>query len=170
MKILGIDPGLSGALAILDCEARRRPRLVSTIDVPTVGDDARRRPWCAPITEWLVEHPDIDVAFVERAQAMPDQGASSGFIYGRATGYLEAIVLCSGITLRSAEPSVWKRRFGLIKKDKAASLALARTFVDGVGDKLDRAKDEHRAEAMLIAAFGGTLLNVVDVFNQAVPA
>lgn len=136
------------------------------IDVPVVGEDAKRRVWCAPICEWLIEN-KVDAAYIERAQAFSDQGASSGFIYGRAVGYLEATVLCAGITLKTAEPSVWKRRFGLARGEKtdsevkAASLAAARSFIGGVGDKLDLAKHEHRAEAMLIAAYGGMQRGIV---------
>ena len=168
MIILGVDPGLSGALALLDCEARRRPRLVSTIDMPVVGEDARRRVWIAPLTEWLIENPKPEVAFVERAQAFPEQNASSGFLYGRAVGYVEAAILCCGVRLRTAEPSVWKRQMGLARKPedktktnlKAASLALARAAFDDVGERLSLAKHENRAEAMLIGAFGARQMDV----------
>ena len=158
MRILGIDPGLSGALAVLEIEDHGFD-LISVIDVPTVGEAAKRRVWIGPLTEWLMEiNPAPEVAFIERAQAMPEQGASSGFIYGRAVGALEAAVLCSGIRLRTAEPSSWKRKLGLIGKGKAESQALAVKMISGLGEALDRKKDHNRAEAMLIAIYGAGLI------------
>lgn len=163
MIVLGIDPGLGGALALLDCAPQSKPRLLSVLDVPTVGEDAKRRVWVAPLLEWLLERrPTGDLpplAYVERAQAMPDQGASSGFIYGRAVGYLEATTLAAGYRLKTAEPAVWKRRFGLLRKSpddnmKAKALAFAKANVLDLGDALDRKGDHNRAEAMLIGAFG----------------
>ena len=154
MRILGIDPGLSGALAVLDF-VDFDSTLVSVIDVPTVNEKAKRRVWIAPLTEWIMElDPAPSFAFIERAQAMPEQGASSGFIYGRAVGYLESAVLCAGMRLRTAEPASWKRKLGLIGKDKAESQALAQKLVKNIGDSLTRKKDHNRAEAMLIAIYG----------------
>lgn len=154
MRILGIDPGLSGALAVLDF-IEVDAKLASVIDVPTVAEGAKRRVWIAPLAEWIMElDPAPSFAFIERAQAMPEQGASSGFIYGRAVGYLEAAVLCAGIRLRTAEPAVWKRKLGLIGKGKAESQALAQKLVCNLGEALTRKKDHNRAEAMLIAIYG----------------
>ena len=158
---MGVDPGLSGGLALVACSPQRRPVLIAAIDVPTVGDAAKRRVWIAPLTEWLLEHERAEVAFIERAQAMPDQGASSGFIYGRAVGALEATILCAGIRLRTAEPSVWKRQMGLLKQEKKASLALARQAIEGAAEHLELAKHHNRAEAMLIATFGARQMGVM---------
>ena len=161
MRILGIDPGLSGALAVLDFPYDTHIDLISVTDVPTVGEGPKRRVWIGPLLEWLCEiNPAPACAFIERAQAMPEQGASSGFIYGRAVGALEAAVLCSGIRLRTAEPASWKRKFGLIGKGKAESQALAVKMISGLGESLDRKKDHNRAEAMLIAIYGAGLLTM----------
>ena len=48
-------------------------------------------------------------ALIERAQAMPKQGASSGFKYGRAVGAIEAVITLCEIPVTIVEPSVWKR-------------------------------------------------------------
>lgn len=176
MIVLGIDPGLGGALALVDCASGGRPFLVAARDVPTVGEDARRRVFVGGVLEWIFERKvEIDVAYIERAQAMPDQGASSGFIYGRAVGALEATVLCAGVRLKTAEPAVWKRRFGLTAKQlgtgpdeftkrKAASRALAIRNIDGAKEKLELAKDHNKAEAMLIAVFGAMLEHAQPTF------
>ncbi len=164
MKILGVDPGLEGGLAVLDCQPRRRPELISVLDVPTIGEDAKRRVWAMPLLEWLYERRP-DVAYIERAQAMPDQGATSGFIYGRAVGALEMAVLASGIKLKTAEPQTWKREIGIARVKKAngdtdvpatkrLSLELAADAIAAAAEHLMYASNHNRAEAMLIAVFG----------------
>lgn len=157
MLLLGVDPGLSGALAALSIPEGREPFLVDVVDMPTVGEDAKRRVRVGAIAKWLDRlnemHGHVARAYVERAQAMPDQGASSGFIYGRAVGAVEAAVLLCGIRMFTAEPSVWKKHHDLIGKDKAASLELARK-IDRAAPALELQKHHNRAEAMLIALWG----------------
>lgn len=159
MRVLGADPGLSGAFSVLECAPNCVPRLVSCLDAPVVGIKAKRRLAVGKIAEWLVPL-EAEQAFIERAQGMPDQGASSTFIYGRATGAAEATILLCGVRLRTAEPTVWKRDMGLLKQGKAASLQLARTAIRGAAEILAREKDHNRAESMLIAVFGAHKLGI----------
>lgn len=155
MLVLGVDPGVTGALSIVDCAPGRTPALVACIDVPIHGEGAKKRVHAAKLADWLEPFAaDIKVAYIERAQAMPDQGSSSGFLYGRCVGYLEATVLLSGIHLRTAEPSVWKRAMGLRGQGKPASIANARLLVTGSSEALARKGDHNRAESMLIAVWG----------------
>lgn len=162
MLVLGIDPGLTGACSIVRCTPGRTPELISCIDVPTAGEGAKRRVAAAKLADWLGQYDsEIDVAYIERAQAMPDQGASSGFIYGRCVGALEAIILLHGISLRTAEPSVWKRAMGLLKQGKEASRSNARLLVSGSSEALSRKLDHNRAESMLIAVWGATQQGVL---------
>jgi hypothetical protein len=57
---------------------------------------------------WLLAH-QPDHAVIERAQAMPKQGASSGFKYGRAVGAIEAAIALCGVPLTIIEPTTWKK-------------------------------------------------------------
>jgi hypothetical protein len=66
------------------------------IDIPTVGIKAKER--VDPIAiRACIETRRPDYAVIERAQAMPKQGASSGFKYGRSVGSLEAVIALCGI-------------------------------------------------------------------------
>jgi Crossover junction endodeoxyribonuclease RuvC len=85
--VLGIDPGIRGGLAVVSNNGVGS--LIDAIDIPTVGDGAKERVDVIAVREWIERHKP-DLALIERAQAMPRQGASSGFKYGRATGSLEA--------------------------------------------------------------------------------
>src|SRR5262249_45346992 len=116
MKILGVDPGgASGALAKLEVSPSS-VTLFDVTDVPLIGSGARQRVDVIALQEWLLEH-KLDLAFVERSQAMPKQGASSGFKYGRTTGALEAVITVCGIPLEIVEPSSSEQKFRLRRGD-----------------------------------------------------
>ena len=90
-------------------------------------------------------------AVIERAQAMPKQGASSGFKYGRATGALEAVITCCEVPLTIIEPTAWKKIHGLRGSEKEASRQRALQLFPSAHALLARKKDHGRAEAALLA-------------------
>jgi hypothetical protein len=111
VKILGVDPGLSGALAIVET-INGVPVLVDAIDMPATGSGAKARVDIIAAASWIAKHAP-SMAYVERAQAFPGQGASSGFSYGRAVGSIEATIALCQIPMILVEASVWKRRLHL---------------------------------------------------------
>jgi crossover junction endodeoxyribonuclease RuvC len=155
MIICGIDPGVAGGLAILELLDAAAPIVVDAIDVPVIGSKAKERVDTAAIRNWLVQRAPA-FAYIERAQAMPKQGASSGFKYGRAVGALEATIALCGVPVEIVEPSMWKRSLHLPGKDKEAARQRALELFPAAHGLLARKKDHGRAEAMLIAFYGGT--------------
>lgn len=160
MIVLGIDPGLTGGLALI--ESGERPRVIKAIDIPITGSDAKQR---IDVTAVIRFMKGASHGFIERAQAMPDQGASSGFIYGRAVGALEACVIGMGIPLTVIESSAWKKTHGLIKPSgmdgkawgkvvKENSRQRALQLFPEAHEMLARKMDHGRAEAILIARHG----------------
>ena len=85
MKILGVDPGVHGGLATAAIENGAAPLLIDAGDIPVAGVGAKERDDVLALRTWLPTHQPQHAA-IERAQAMPKQGASSGFEYGRAVG------------------------------------------------------------------------------------
>lgn len=158
MRIIGIDPGFSGgaALWVTGGDLNGPPRLVSVIALPTYGEDAKRRIDVPVLARWIRAMAP-DQGFIERAQAMPSQGASSGFIYGRTTGALEATVACLNIPLHFVEASAWKRHYRLPggAQHKKAAIALARQLLPGAKEFIRLQKHDGLAEAALIAHWGG---------------
>lgn len=149
MIVLGIDPGLSGGLALIESGAR--PCLLACRDVPTAGEKAKRRV-LVPAVLSFIGNKVPDHAFIERAQAMPEQGSSSGFIYGRAVGALEACIAGMQIPWTVIEAVAWKKSNGLIKRGKEDSRQRAIMLF---GDEFFPLKLHHnRAEAALIAWHG----------------
>jgi crossover junction endodeoxyribonuclease RuvC len=124
---LGIDPGVHGGLAVVEIADGAAPVLVEAIDVPVIGTGAKERVDVAAIRNFIEKHKPI-LALIERAQAMPKQGASSGFKYGRAVGAIEAAIALCSIPLEIIEPSVWKRHWRLPGKDKEAARQKALQF------------------------------------------
>ena len=153
---LGIDPGIHGALAYVTITTDG-PRVVDAIDIPTIGTKAKERINVHAVQEWILQHGPFR-AFVERGQAMPKQGASSGYKFGRAVGAIEATVALCNVPLEIVEPSVWKRALKLKGKDKEGSRQRALELYPHAQHLLTRKKDHQRAEAMLIAYFGAWFL------------
>jgi len=156
MLVLGIDPGLNGGLAIV-ASSPSGLRLVEAIDVPTHGENAKRRVHVAAALDFIQRH-GPERAVIERAQAMPDQGASSGFIYGRAVGALEACAEGFGVRLIVIEASAWKKYHRLPGGNASKEASRQRAIMTFPGARcFDRKKDHNRAEAALIAVYGACL-------------
>jgi crossover junction endodeoxyribonuclease RuvC len=153
MRILGIDPGVAGGLAIVEIIDGAAPMLVECIDIPVVGTGAKERVDVAAIRNFIEKHKPL-CALIERAGAHPRQGVSSTFKYGRAVGAIEAaIVLCS-IPMEIIEPTAWKRFWHLPGKDKERARQLALEKFPAAHASLARKRDHGRAEATLLALYG----------------
>lgn len=156
--IFGIDPGISGAIAVLaDGEAG------PIIDMPLLGDDREvdARKVALFIRAARDLHPGATVsAVIERVRAMPPKdgerraGAQSSFNFGDHYGKAKAVLELLGIPYSRAEPASWKRQFGLTGQPKDASRVLAIQRFPTVAAELKRKKDNGRADALLIALYG----------------
>ena len=147
MRIVGIDLGIRGGLAIVEINDGAAPRLVDAIDIPVAGVGAKERVDPIAIPRWVDEHRPQHT-LIERAQAMPKHGSSTRFKYGRAVGAIEAAIACCGIPMRIIEPTVWKKFHRVCRGDKEGGRQLA---------LLARKKDHGRAEAA-DRAHGGILV------------
>lgn len=145
--ILGIDPGLSGALSFY---FPSEPALISAEDVPVVANEID----VATLAQRLAQiRPDV--CFIERVSAMPKQGVASTFKFGMAFGMVRGVVAAAGIPMHLVTPQTWKRHFRLDSdKEKARALAL-RLWPSSTC--FGRKKDHGRAEAALIARYGAEI-------------
>ncbi len=146
MTFLGIDPGLTGGIAFICPNGN-----IYVYDIPLAGGEVHVDILCGLLTN----HGKIEMATIERAQAMPKQGVSSTFKYGAAYGSLCAAVTMCRIPYQLISPRVWKHYYGL-NSDKEKSRALAIRLWPGCG-LFSRRKDHGRAEAALIARYGAKL-------------
>lgn len=152
--ILGIDPGLSGALAYIDGGS------VRVYDMPTLtlsrGGKTKREPDLAELARIIC---DIEkkpaVAYVEQVASMPGQGVSSVFAFGKTYGGILGVLACAGIRTELVPPATWKRWHKIAAgSGKDASRAKAKNLYPQHAGLFARAKDDGRADATLIAAYG----------------
>jgi crossover junction endodeoxyribonuclease RuvC len=148
--ILGVDPGLSGAIALLTPGGE----FERVDDLPVVRE--RSLSWIdgARLQGLLMEalRGRSARAIVERVGVMPAQGSVSGYTLGLVVGSLLAILQARQVAIELVTPQTWKRDLGLVNADKQASVDRARLMFPLA--PLDRVKDHGRAEALLIAAWG----------------
>lgn len=150
----GIDPGKTGALAILYPD-----NTAEFFDVPRVKLRNKDVPAYAEWqTDWSIAMglAGVEFALIEDVAARPGQGVSSMFKFGRTLGFAHAIVL--GVRPRPAvqftTPTQWKAKLGLLNSSKGASREKAVNLFPSVEGRLTRVKDDGRAEALLIAHYG----------------
>ena len=151
MRILGVDVGLTGAVAVVELCANG-PHVIAVTDMPVVGVGARRRVDAIALQEWLLKT-GPNHAIVEAAQAFPRQGVSSVYRYARAVGAAEGVIAACGISIEYVSPAQWKRAFHL-SADKEASRALAIARFPGAHEFFQRKRDHGAAEACLLALYG----------------
>ena len=101
----------------------------------------------------IITSADVDHIYIERQQAMPKQGVSSTFKIGYGFGQIVTTVALSRTPYTIISPSIWKKFLGL-QRDKDAARRLAQQWFPELASLLTKKKDEHRAEALLIAYYG----------------
>ena len=149
--ILGIDVGISGAVALLDGN-----KLVAVHDMPTVSVNVggkKKRRIDARALYLLLQFEKLEHAFVEIVTARPNQGVSSMFAFGQASGIAEAIAWVMTPDVTGVRPQTWKKHFKL-GSDKGESRKLASELWPDQADRFKRVKDDGRAEAALIGLWG----------------
>lgn len=149
MMYLGIDPGLSGAIAAI------LPDGLEFYDMPTFqikGKTHLDYAGLAYILRRYAIQSDCMVA-IELVGAMPGQGVSSMFKFGQCYGAALATLATLKIPYQTVTPPVWKRTFRLIGEDKDASRARALELFPSAAEHLKRKKDHGRADALLLAEY-----------------
>lgn len=158
---LGIDPGTSGALALLHGERLR------IYDVPTLTIRKRGSVKTEIDAFGLLETINLIAAvtpgltaIVEKVGGLPKQSAAGAFQFGRTVGLIEMACVAANVPVVYAAPGAWKAHARLIGKGatyqerKAASRALASEIWPGSAHFFSRVKDDGRADAALLARYG----------------
>lgn len=155
MIIFGIDPGQTGAIAVL-----HNGHIEQVFDMPTMarlhgkGQQVDAYTLTSKLLAAASGH-NQRRAVIEAVSAMPGQGVSSMFRFGESLGIVLGVLGALQIPVRWISPAKWKRAAGLTGKDKDAARTLAlQLHPEVVGDMLARKKDTGRADAICIAHFG----------------
>lgn len=150
---IGIDPGCSGAIAVLD----KGGYLLDCMLMPTFKDGKSSRVNASALARFLAEYDAATMAFVERVGAMPGQGVSSMFGFGHSAGVIEGALAAQLIPYKLVTPQAWKKAAGLIGKDKDAARTIAARLYPFERTLDLKAKGQALADAILIARHGAGL-------------
>ncbi len=153
MKIIGIDPGLSGAIAILE-----NNKVLNIFDIPVMseGKKNKRQLNSALLVDLLKENINQEeevTVVVEQVNAMPGQGVTSMFNFGQTFGALKGICAALELPIFFVRPSKWKKHFELINSSKDASRTKAIEMYPKLSSQLSKKKDVNKSDAILIARF-----------------
>ena len=151
MTILGIDPGLSGAL----CWMNGAGDVIQLEDIPVFNDGKGKKSIDALALTTLLIDKRPTHAVIEAVHARPTDSKTGAFTFGRNTGALEALVMGAGIPLMRVSPITWRRFAGLMAGvGKEASLAAALRLHPSCRPMLEGKQARHdRAEAVLMAGW-----------------
>lgn len=151
--ILGIDPGINGALALLHIPTNQ---LAHVIDIPIIASGVKDRKTIninaltLVLSDWA---DDIQFCVFEDVHSQPRDGAVGAFSFGKVCGILLGVCGSLMIPVYPVPPQVWKGVFGL-SSDKDESRYLASRKFPESKDMWKLKKHDGRAEAALLAEFG----------------
>lgn len=154
MNSIGIDPGISGAIAVLT----ETGALVEVVDMPifvvsrkVAGGKTKNKSHINVHELGNILRPYAGAAAaIEKVATRPGEGAVAAFTFGMATGALHGAAGALQMQIEEPRPQDWKKHFKLTAdKDQARQLA-TRRFPDHAA-LFKRKMDEGRAEACLIA-------------------
>jgi len=150
-RIIGIDPGASGAIALLVNGV-----LVSVHDMPTVTverNKAQKCQVCPAGLSLLMQQLSPHRATVEKVGAMPGQDVSSMFSFGRSVGIIEGVLAARQIPVTFTTPQAWQKQSGAAKGKDGSRQRVMELF-PSQAHLFARVKDDGRADAVLIALMG----------------
>jgi crossover junction endodeoxyribonuclease RuvC len=159
MIILGIDPGLTGALAFYDMITKT----IEVHDMPVMSvvrnGKTKNEVSAALTSDIIAEHLKgmPSVAFLERVNAMPGQGVTSVFSFGRSSGIIEGVLAAYDIQTHIVIPQRWQKAME-VRGGKDGSRERAMQLLPASADKFKLKKHDGRADAALIALYGSAMV------------
>ena len=153
MIIIGIDPGLSGGIAVLD-----NNKVLELFDMPVMADGKKNKKQLnSAVLAKLIKESTLNTSesavIVEQVNAMPGQGVTSMFNFGQTFGAIKGICATLELPIFFVRPSKWKKHFELINSSKDASRTKAIEMYPHLAEKLSKKKDVNKSDAILIARF-----------------
>ena len=155
MIIVGIDPGIAGAICFFS-----DGKIIDVIDMPTMADGKKNkkqvngRQIFNEISNLKSKYINEPVSVVvEQVSAMPGQGVTSMFNFGQSFGVIKGICSAMELPIYYVRPAKWKKYFNLINSEKDASRTKVIEMFPKISHKLSRKKDNNKADAILIAQF-----------------
>jgi crossover junction endodeoxyribonuclease RuvC len=138
--ILGIDPGMSGGLVLLDGQQWHSHLLTPS---------GNKRLLVGEIVDWLNARGHL-------ITSMPGQGVSTTFTFGRSYGCIEGVIEALRFPHTEVTPQGWKGKFGFVGLDKDAPRQEAARRWPEVAELRAKGKGQALADAAFIALWGAS--------------
>ena len=153
MKIIGIDPGLSGAIAILE-----NKNVLKLFDMPVMAEGKKNKKQLnsaqlVNIIKKNINKSDDIAVVVEQVNAMPGQGVTSMFNFGQTFGAIKGVCAALNLPIFFIRPSKWKKHFELINSSKDSSRTKVIEMYPSLSNQLSKKKDVNKSDAILIARY-----------------
>ena len=155
MLIIGIDPGISGAVCFF-----KDGQIIEVIEMPSMAEGKKNKKQANGNQLYneiknqisLIKDENVCVV-VEHVTAMPGQGVTSMFNFGQSFGVIKGICSAMQLPIHFVRPTKWKKYFNLINTSKDASRSRAIEIFPKISEKLKRKKDSNKADAILISSY-----------------
>jgi crossover junction endodeoxyribonuclease RuvC len=164
MLIIGIDPGINGAICFFE-----NGEVKEILDMPNMAEGKKnKRQINGPqiyneISKRIINISKKEVVVViEQVSAMPGQGVTSMFNFGQSFGVLKGICSAMQLSMHFVRPAKWKKYFNLINTEKDSSRTKVIEIFPYISSQLSRKKDSNKADAILIASFYNNTYQKVD--------
>ena len=153
MKIIGIDPGISGAIAVMHGK-----KVVNMYDMPVMAEGKKNKrqlnsSQLVNIIKENIYEDEETIVVVEQVNAMPGQGVTSMFNFGQTFGAIKGVCAALKLPIFFVRPSKWKKHFELINSSKDSSRTKAIEMYPKLSNQLSKKKDVNKSDAILIARF-----------------
>ena len=155
MIIVGIDPGIAGAICFFS-----DVKVIDVIDMPTMASGNKNKKQINAsqifneismrIKKYKSENVNV---IVEQVSAMPGQGVTSMFNFGQSFGVLKGVCAAMQLPIFFVRPAKWKKYYDLINSQKDSSRVKAIEMFPKFSSMLSRKKDTNKADAILIANY-----------------
>ncbi|MEC7143889.1 MAG: crossover junction endodeoxyribonuclease [Pseudomonadota bacterium] len=145
MMIIGIDPGLSGAVAIL-----KDNKVLNIFDMPVMSEGKKNKKQLnsAQLVNIIKDNTknDVEIAVVvEQVNAMPGQGVTSMFNFGQTFGAIKGVCAALNLPIFFVRPSKWKKHFELINSSKDSSRTKVIEMYPSLSNQLTKKKDLNKS-------------------------
>jgi crossover junction endodeoxyribonuclease RuvC len=151
VRVLGIDVGLNGAVALVE-----DGKLLEVHDMPTVTlerNNKSKRMVNAQALHLIIRNAKADAAYLERLNAMPGQGVTSMFSMGQSLGVVLGILAACEVPTTTIPPRTWQKALDVPQGKDGSRYRAAQLFPEEAG-MFSRVKDDGRSDATLIAVYG----------------
>jgi crossover junction endodeoxyribonuclease RuvC len=157
VRVIGIDPGVTGALAVvIGSRSTGELRVESVHDLPiytekTSTGKTRKHVDPVGLRDLLKQIGPVDRVVCERLNAPPGIATTVAFSMGATLGTIISVLRLAKSPYKLVAPSVWKRALECPADKEASRLFAGKVFKDS--KHWARKKDHNRSEASLIAAW-----------------